>query len=634
MSTPSDSDLSCLSAVRALLAPLVLACVTITSGGCKGHGAAADAGASEETEDDSGPVTVEAIDAGTQDPASIPKIAVLDFVTPVLNRTEWPAKDPSKTSEERQGAQRLGYIRRGQVVAVKSKVIKKNNCPEGWYELVTGGFVCGKYATTDLTSKELETAPHPPYTDRPLPYDYGLNLTNGAPLYRRRPYKKERNELEKGLAVGKSKKSDGGDASPRPSGPDTPWYLKDHKGQRPQVTIDDIRTNEQGGLVVVRMVRGFYLSLDKQLSTPSGKFWRNTAGFLAPSDHILVHKPTTEFEGVRIGAEGEKRHLPLGWVVSPRARRYSVEPGDPTRADEKDGKLKRGEPVDRFTIAQLTGKSVTIEGRGYFETDEGWWLRDIDAAVTRPGPPPKNLAPDEKWIDVNLSTQSLIAFEGDKPVYATIVSTGRHDDEDKSKDHRTIQGEFRVREKHIAATMEDDGASDGPYSIQDVPWIMYFEGSYAIHGAFWHSRFGRERSHGCVNMTPHDAKQIFAWAGPNLPEGWHGVRATDENPGTRVVVHEDPKPAADPATPAPVAASPPPKKSDSADKSDSSDKATKPKKTDSTGKSDKPKKSDTPDKKKTDKGDKAKPDKTEKGDKAKADKGDKPKSEKTVAKSD
>ncbi len=550
--------------------------VAVLLGGCKSN-APENADASTETETtsaDAGPVVVEAIDAGAQDSSgSGPRIAALDLITPVFSVPEWPAKDPSKTSEERAGAQRLGYIRRGAIVPVKPNVIKKGNCPEGWYELVTGGFVCGKFATTDLASKELETAPHAPFMDRPLPYDYGLNLTNGAPLYRRRPLKKERKDLEKGLAIGKTKKPKDGEVAPPPPSPegDTPWYLKDHGGKRPQVTIDDIRTNEQGGLVVVRMVRGFYLALDKDLSTPSGKFWRNTAGFLAPGDHILVHKPTTEFEGVKIGAEGEKRHLPLGWVVSPRAHRYTIEPGDPSRADEKNGKVKKGEAADRFTIVQLTGKTVSIEGRGYFETDEGWWLRDYDAAVTRPGPPPKNVAPGEKWIDVNLSTQSLVAFEGDKPVYATIVSTGRHNDEDKSKDHRTVQGEFAIREKHIAATMEDDGASDGPYSIQDVPWIMYFEGSYALHGAFWHSRFGRERSHGCVNLTPHDAKQIFAWAGPTLPAGWHGVRASKENPGTRVIVHEDPK--APGANETADAKSSPGGSKKSADKSEKADKS-------------------------------------------------------------
>lgn len=559
-----------LSAARSLTALCLLGAAL--SAGCKGKGEAAseDAGTTETTD---GPVTVEAIDAGAGQ--ARPRIAVLDQTTPIFNVPEWPPKDPSKASEERQGAQRLGYMRRGQVIEVKPNVLKKSNCAEGWYELVTGGFVCGKYATTDLGAKELESAPHPPYTDRPLPYDYGLNLTNGTPLYRRRPLKKERKDLESGLAVGKTNKDAGAGSAKATAraaldGGEAPWYLKDHRGQRPQVTIGDLRTNEQGGLVVLRMVRGFYLSLDRSLSTPSGKFWRNTAGFFAPSDHILVHKSTTEFEGVRIGAEGETRHLPLAWIISPRARRYRVEEGDPSRADEKNGKVRRGDPIDRFTIAQLTGKKATVEDRGYFETDEGWWVRDYDITVARPGPPPKDLAPGEKWIDVNLTTQSLVAFEGDRPVYATIVSTGRHDDEDPSKDHRTPQGEFWIREKHIAATMEDDGASDGPYSIQDVPWIMYFQGGYALHGAFWHSSFGRERSHGCINMTPYDAKQIFAWAGPSLPEGWHGIRATKENPGTRVVVHEDPKPAAAPADA-------PPKKNENAEKpaSGKGDKSTK-----------------------------------------------------------
>ena len=539
------------------------ACATM-SAGCRGHGGGtedADASTTETTSGDGGPTVVEAFDAGTGTEVT-PQIAALDQVTPVFNMTEYPPKDPAKTTEERQGAQRLGYLRRGQVIAVKAKVVKKGNCPEGWYELVTGGFVCGKHATADLKAKELENAPHAPYAEGALPYDYGLNLTNGAPLYRRRPLKKERNDLEKGLAVGKTKKPKEGEPPPAapPQDPNAPWYLKDHHGQRPQVKIEDIRTNEQGGLVVVRMVRGFYLALDKDLSTASGKFWRNTAGFLAPADHVLVHKPVTEFEGVRIGAEGEKRHLPLGWVLSPRAHQYRVEEGDPSKPEEKNGKLRRGDDLPRFTILQLTGKKATFEDRAYLETEEGWWARDMDVTVARPGPPPKNLAPNEKWIDVNLTTQSLVAFEGDKPVYATIVSTGRHNDEDKTKDHRTVQGEFRIREKHVAATMEDDGSGDGVYSIQDVPWIMYFEGSYALHGAFWHSSFGREKSHGCVNMTPHDARHVFGWASPSLPQGWHGVRATKDNPGTRVIVHEEPKPPSA-AAPSASASAAPPKKS-------------------------------------------------------------------------
>jgi len=86
--------------------------------------------------------------------------------------------------------------------------------------------------------------------------------------------------------------------------------------------------------------------------------------------------------------------------------------------------------------------------------------------------------------------------------------------------------------------MDGDVATDGPYSIEDVPWVMYFQGSYALHGAFWHNLFGSPRSHGCVNLSPLDARQLFFWVDPTLPKGWHGVFQTTGHPGTRVVIHE------------------------------------------------------------------------------------------------
>ncbi|MGH7270019.1 MAG: L,D-transpeptidase, partial [Polyangiaceae bacterium] len=119
------------------------------------------------------------------------------------------------------------------------------------------------------------------------------------------------------------------------------------------------------------------------------------------------------------------------------------------------------------------------------------------------------------------------------PVYATLISSGRNE-------HETPPGSFRIRAKHIAATMDGDAdtAADGPYSIQDVPYIEYFNGGYALHGAFWHSAFGSVKSHGCVNLAPWDAKNLFGWTDPQVPEGWHAAFATKDRPGTRVVVHE------------------------------------------------------------------------------------------------
>jgi hypothetical protein len=481
-------------------------------------------------------------DGGACADTASPMLHALALITPVMNVPEWPPRDPSTANEARKGAVRLGYLRKGGTVAVKPQLVKKSSCLEGWYELVSppgsppgasGGFVCGKDATLDPDDKQLATAPHAPNLAGPLPYDYGLNLVDGAPLYRRPPLRRERKEYERGLEVGRAYRKKEGDESVPASAPahddsDSAWYLA-HKG-RSQISMDDLKG--ETSLIVQRMVKGFYLGLDKEVHAFAGTFWRTTRGMFVAKDHVLVHDPKIEFEGVWLNAPGETRHLPLGWITNPHQWKYNFE----------DSKMHRHEHVDRFTIVQLTGKKQVVEDRTYWETAEGWWMRGMDGTVTNPGPPPKNIGSNEKWIDVNLGLESLVAFEGETPVFATIVSSGRHDD-DPVKDHHTHPGEFRVREKHISATMDNDTATDGPYSIEDVPWIMYFDGSTALHGAFWHSRFGHERSHGCVNMTPHDAHELFAWVGPKLPEGWHGVRATDTNLGTRVIVHDNGKTA-------------------------------------------------------------------------------------------
>ena len=88
--------------------------------------------------------------------------------------------------------------------------------------------------------------------------------------------------------------------------------------------------------------------------------------------------------------------------------------------------------------------------------------------------------------------------------------------------------------------MDGDGtaAGDLPYSIEDVPYVLYYHRAYALHGAFWHNNFGVQMSHGCVNLAPLDAKYLFFFADPVIPPGFHGVWATEAQPGTRIVVHD------------------------------------------------------------------------------------------------
>src|SRR6202042_2089086 len=97
---------------------------------------------------------------------------------------------------EKEKAIRIGYIRQGAKVPVIAEAHVKDNCPDGWYELLAGGFVCGKYATLDLNHPRVKLAAHLPYTDQPLPYDYGYNMANGTPLYKNVPSQADRVKYE------------------------------------------------------------------------------------------------------------------------------------------------------------------------------------------------------------------------------------------------------------------------------------------------------------------------------------------------------------------------------------------------------------------------------------------------------
>ena len=111
----------------------------------------------------------------------------------------------------------------------------------------------------------------------------------------------------------------------------------------------------------------------------------------------------------------------------------------------------------------------------------------------------------ERWIEVNLSMQYLIAWEGDVPVAETYVSTGREGFE-------TPAGTFYVQRKLETDLMT--GTIGGEYyNVPDVPSVQYFtEGGHAIHGAYWHSNFGAVMSHGCINLPLDFAYWLYGWS--------------------------------------------------------------------------------------------------------------------------
>ncbi|HMY21058.1 MAG TPA: L,D-transpeptidase, partial [Polyangium sp.] len=454
--------------------------------------------------------------AEVEPPYTGPLLGALAMQTPVYPTMEM-------------GNKRLGYIRLGGKAPVDPNPVKNAACPKGWYHLLDGGYVCAKYATTDMANPSVRMGVTPPNLEDVLPYKYAYNTAHGTPLYRSVPSKDEMIKYEPYLEIAKKakkkKKADeeeedssspkekdtaskdslppsvGGavpstedpneadrigpapsppptmasadvaallDAGPGVEDPPKPWWQQTEKGKAPNVTLAELE-KDADGTVAKRMVKGFFVAVDKSFGWNNRSWYKTTAGLVAPTDRMYIVKPPTS-HGIDV-PEGVKQ---VGFIISSKSSKFEV--------DQEQKTVKVKGPAPRFTAAGLTGVEATVKSVVYRQTTEGWWMKAVDMTFTEPGPPPADLAKGEKWIDVNLTRKTLLAIEGDKPVYAALVSPGRKST-NKAKDHSTVKGTFRIREKHIAVTMDGDGtaAGDLPYSIEDVPYVAYFEGSYALH---------------------------------------------------------------------------------------------------------------------------------------------------------
>jgi hypothetical protein len=460
---------------------------------------------------------------------------------------------------------KLGYIRSGGRSPVEPATVSKKNCTGGWYKVRSGGYVCGNLGTTDLSHPDVKFATTAPNLKEVLPYPYARNAKNGTPLYKSVPSREQMDRYEPYLKEDAEKAKEGesktasvdravadkiepalpitaADAgvpllAPNPAvaqgadpEPDKPWWQRENiKDRLHDMKLDELSADSDE-VLAKRMVTGFYVAVDKTFRWNGRSWYKTTRGLVTPSDRFWQTSGSS-FKGVEL--DGATYKLPLAWVYggTKSAGTFSID------ADAKT--IKTGRSIERFVPIPLTGKSLVFQGKDYVELSDGSYMKKSQLRITEPGPPPEGLAENERYIDVDLSSQTLVAFEGSRPVYATLISSGKFS-KDKDKDHSTPTGEWRIREKHITTTMDGDGtaAGDLPYSIEDVPFVMYYYRSFALHAAFWHSNFGVQMSHGCVNLAPLDAKWVFFFTGPTLPEGFHGVWSGDAQPGSRVIVHD------------------------------------------------------------------------------------------------
>jgi hypothetical protein len=233
---------------------------------------------------------------------------------------------------------------------------------------------------------------------------------------------------------------------------------------------------------------------------------------------VLPVSPST-FHGVALG---QTYHLPFGFVVA-----------DYLNVRLRPGVALDNPPLDmlpRYTVVNILGQETMNDGVWY-QIDPDRYVHSAHIRIVAAMPRPSNVALDDKWIAVNLSEQTLAAYEGDRMVFATLVSTGL-------PWWRTPEGLFRIWVKLYTGKMSGGSVETGDYYyLQDVPWTMYFYRGYGLHGAYWHDGFGSPHSRGCVNLSPRDSRWLFDWASPSLPEGRRAVLSEEDNPGTWVYVY-------------------------------------------------------------------------------------------------
>lgn len=501
-------------------------------------------------------------------PKSRPRIGALDARVYVRSR-------PSATSAE------IGVVHVGDSIELKTnQPAGTNGCIRGWYSVEPEGFVCLDETTTlDVKGHPFMAAKraHRGKFDTALPFRWAESRE--TPLYRKLPTLEDMRgseyELDRHLARVSSlaKLLGSGETPKRIHRSLLDVDVRPASGRMPDFFAADAYSPWAGVHMPydkrprVKTVPPRSAIAFTDEFTASGRSWVLTDELLvAPKDKLAIFQPSS-FEGVHI--DGERVRLPIVFVrVDARQKfRLVLEPSDgvearlpttsgyvranfgetssPARIDDENDPLfgflrdeRKGvieevpnESFPRLSTLGLTGRVRRQKGIRYLETSEkGRWIREVDATVVQAQAPRGfSLEKGEKWIDVSIFSGTLVAYEGDRAVFATLISPGANGykriDGENAK-YTTPTGTFRIEWKHLSTTMMPH--PDRPsYYLSEVPFTQFFHMPFAFHAAYWHDRFGEPKSGGCVNLSPVDAKWLFGWTSPALPEGWHAVRSGD-----------------------------------------------------------------------------------------------------------
>jgi hypothetical protein len=372
-------------------------------------------------------------------------------------------------------SEQIGYLHAGAQVARAAEPIATDGCADGWYPVRPRGFVCaGRGATLDLAHPTLVAMSLQPKLDQELPYAYA-RASQKSSLFTTDPRRDDGVQPAEPLAA-------------------------------------------RSGMAVV----GSWSALD-----PEGKTQRLgmlTNGRFVPADDLERAEPSS-FTGVAL--DGEKETLPVAFVVRRGIHTFKLD----GMTAQQLGELEYHETV------RLTGRYRTVGDVRFWALPSGRWVRHRDVTVVRRREVfPDFAAGDQKWLDISIVTGTCVLYEGKRPVFATLVSVGQDRLGDPETSQSTARGTFNIVGKHITATGVDPDSFGEPFRVYDAPWALELSSGQMIHGAYWHDRFGVEEGAGNIELSPQDARRLWSWAAPDLPEGWHGVTQPPQSSPTVVVI--------------------------------------------------------------------------------------------------
>lgn len=252
---------------------------------------------------------------------------------------------------------------------------------------------------------------------------------------------------------------------------------------------DAMAGNANGSMASGRLK---YMSYINREVTDRGTFYQDAAGRWVNGEYVRkVAVPYFQGYLVKDQVQGA-----FGWVLQD-APTY-VEPGYSAE--------KTGRNYHRLDMVRIYD-SRTVDDMEWLMIAPGEWIEHRYVSRVTPNTTPPAGVTNGRWIEVNLYEQTLMVYDNQKLIFATLVATG-------SKPFYTRPGTFKIYKKLVHDEMYGSFEADRSdyYYLEDVPYIMYYDEARALHGAYWNTLLGYPASHGCVNLSVADAHWLFDWA--------------------------------------------------------------------------------------------------------------------------